>query len=101
MLHTSPPSRPPHTPNKGILISVVASWLSDRPVAVVGSAKNSANSLIVGPLVALHHQLMSSGNEHQTIRVVELLRDILQNRAHKGYTLTKNDKQEKKRDSVI
>lgn len=33
--------------------------------------------LIVSPLVAFHHQLVSSGDEHQAIGVVELLRDVL------------------------
>jgi len=33
--------------------------------------------LIVRPLVTLHDELMSSGDEHQPIRVVELLRDVL------------------------
>ena len=33
--------------------------------------------LIVSPLVALHDELVSSGDEHQAVGVVELLRDVL------------------------
>lgn len=33
--------------------------------------------LIVRPLITLHDELMSSGDEHQAVRVVELLRDVL------------------------
>lgn len=33
--------------------------------------------LIVSPLVTLHDELVSSGDEHQAVGVVKLLRDVL------------------------
>lgn len=46
-------------------------------VAIVRCAENSDHILIVAPVVTLHHQLVCAANELQTIRVVELLADIL------------------------
>lgn len=59
------------------LIHFHDSRLVTAPVAVVGSTKNGAHALVVGPLVPLHDQLVCSGDEHQSVRVVELFRNIL------------------------
>lgn len=46
-------------------------------VAIVWGRENSHNRSIVLPLVTLHHELVSSGNEVEVVNVGELFRDVL------------------------
>lgn len=49
-------------------------------VAIVGSREHGDDVAVVGPVVTIHHQLMSSGDQFQIVRVIELLRNILSKR---------------------
>ena len=49
-------------------------------VAVVGSREHCYHSLIVLPLVSLHHELVSTGDEVQAVDMSELFGDILAKR---------------------
>ncbi len=46
-------------------------------VAVVGGAEDGDDIAVVGPVVALHHQLMRPRNKRQPVAVVESLGDVL------------------------
>lgn len=46
-------------------------------VAIVGSGKHRHNLAVVLPLVAFHHQLVSTRNKVKTINVRELLGNVL------------------------
>jgi hypothetical protein len=47
------------------------------PVAIVGCGEDSHDISLVGPIVAIHHQLMGSGDQLQVVGMVELLGDVL------------------------
>ena len=46
------------------------------PIAVVGRREDRNTLVGVGPLVALHHQLMRTHDKIESVAVVELLRDV-------------------------
>ena len=47
------------------------------PITVVWSWENCYDSFFMTPVVSIHHKLVSSCHKLQTIRVVEILRDVL------------------------
>ena len=49
-------------------------------VAVVGGGEDSDNVTLMSPVVAVHDELMGTGNPGQVIGVVELLRNVLAER---------------------
>lgn len=49
-------------------------------VAVVGRREDGDDIAVVRPVVAVHDELMGSGDELQVVRMVELLRDVLAER---------------------
>ena len=51
------------------------------PVAIVGGREDGDDVPVVRPVVALHHELVSSANQGQTIRMVECLRYVLKTEA--------------------
>ena len=51
--------------------------LVSASIAVVGSTEDGDNGLLVGPVVAIHNQLMGARNQLQVVRVVKVLRDVL------------------------
>jgi len=51
--------------------------LVPAPVAVVGGGEDGDDVPVVRPVVTLHHQLMGSADQGQTIRMVECLRYVL------------------------
>ena len=51
--------------------------LVPAPVAVVGGGEDGDDVPVVRPVVTLHHQLMGSADQSQTIRMVECLRYVL------------------------
>ena len=51
--------------------------LVSASVAVVGSGEDGDNIPVVGPIVSLHHQLVSSADQRQSIRMVERLGYVL------------------------
>ena len=55
--------------------------LVPAPVAVVGGREDGDDVPVVRPVVALHHELVSSANQGQTIRMVECLRYVLKTEA--------------------
>ena len=55
--------------------------LVPAPVAVVGGGEDGDDVPVVRPVVALHHELVSSANQGQTIRMVECLRYVLKTEA--------------------
>ena len=66
---------------EGVLEGVVQlhdGGLVAAPVAVVGGGEDGDHVAVVGPVVALHHQLVGAGHQGQPVRVVESLGYILQ-----------------------
>ena len=49
-------------------------------VAVVGSREHCDHIALVSPVVAVHHKLVSTGYQFESIGMVELLRNILAKR---------------------
>jgi len=65
---------------EGVLQSVVKfhdSSLVSASVAVIWGGEDGDHVPVVRPVVPLHHQLVSSGHQGQTIAVVECLGDVL------------------------
>ena len=65
---------------EGILEGVVKlhdGSLVSTAVAVVGGGEDGDHVPVMAPVVALHHQLMGSAHQGQTIRMVECLGYIL------------------------
>jgi len=65
---------------EGILESIVQlhdGSLITTAIAVVGSGEYCDDISVMRPIVPLHNQLMSPGNQGQSIRVVECLRYVL------------------------
>ena len=65
---------------EGVLEGVVQlhdGGLVPAPVAVVGGGEDGDDVPVVRPVVTLHHQLMGSADQGQTIRMVECLRYVL------------------------
>lgn len=56
-----------------VFVELHDSSLVAATVAVVRSGEDSYDALLVAPVVALHNQLMGSGDESKTIGAVELL----------------------------
>lgn len=46
-------------------------------VAVVGRREDGDDVAVVRPIVAIHDELMGSGDQLQVVRMVELFRDVL------------------------
>ena len=63
-----------------VLVDFADGGLIAASVAVVGCREDRDNVALVTPIVAIHHKLMGTGNSCQTIRMVELLRDVLTER---------------------
>ena len=66
---------------EGVLEGVVQlhdGGLVAAAVAVVGGGEDGDHVAVVGPVVALHHQLVGAGHQGQPVRVVESLGYILQ-----------------------
>ena len=51
--------------------------LISATVAVVRCGENCNNGFFVIPIEAVHHQLMSSGNQFQVVSMIEVLRYVL------------------------
>lgn len=63
-----------------LLVDLHDGCLVATAVAVVGCTKDRDNIVVVGPVVALHDQLVGSRNELEAIGVVVLLGHILSKR---------------------
>jgi len=62
------------------LINLHDGSLVTAAIAVVGSREDSHDVPFVGPVVPVHHKLVSPGYSDETIGMVELLRDVLAER---------------------
>ena len=51
--------------------------LVPAPVAVVGGGEDGDDVPVVWPVVSLHHELVSSADQGQTVRMVERLGNVL------------------------
>lgn len=67
-----------------MLINLHNRRLVTTSVAVVWRRENRDNIAILGPVVTLHHQLMSSRHQSQTVVMVEGFRDILSERVSRS-----------------
>lgn len=63
-----------------MLINLHDRCLVTASVAVVWRREDGDNIAVLGPIVTLHHQLMSSSHQCQAVVVVERFRDILSER---------------------
>jgi len=59
------------------LIQLHDGGLIAASVAIVGSAEDGYNVLFMAPIIAFHYKLMCTGDQSQTVNVVEMLRDVL------------------------
>lgn len=60
-----------------VIVNLHNGGLIATSVAIVGGREDSHHSSIVLPLITLHNELMSSGNEVKIIDVGELFSDVL------------------------
>ena len=67
-----------------MLVDLHDSSLVTASVAIVGRAENGDHVPILTPIVALHHQLMSSCNQRQAVVVIERFADILSKRVSRS-----------------
>ena len=60
-----------------LLVNFHHSCLVTATVAIVGRTEYCDNSLLVGPVKAIHDQLVGARNQLQIVGVIEVLRNVL------------------------